>query len=187
MAHITEFTVTGLAGRKEPYHQVLDRNANTFFGLNGSGKTSLLKILHSAMSLDGTILENVPFDTAEVKIYSLSYKQTFVLTINSKFRSNKQKSEIEKEEFRLQESLFETSIELAEVTRLARTSVDWKEKPQIRQGEKKGGWAHRYLPTSRLYVGARITTDYRVAALGTSATEQTLDDYFAQTIQYIVK
>jgi predicted ATPase len=180
MAHITEFTVSGLAGRKDSYHQVLDRNTNIFFGLNGSGKTSLLKILHSAMSLDGTILENVPFDTAEVKIYSLTYKRIFTLTANNKPKSSKQKSEANA--FSVQESLFEISLELDEVTRAARTSVEWKEKPKVRKD--KGGWAHRYLPTSRLYVGARIT-EYRAAAMGTSTTEQTLDDYFAQTLQTV--
>ena len=56
MAHITEFAITGLAGRTDVYSGRFNRDVNIFFGLNGSGKTSLLKILHSAMSriLSGT-------------------------------------------------------------------------------------------------------------------------------------
>ena len=65
MSHIVEFSISGLAGRKDVYSQVLDRHLNVFFGLNGSGKTSLLKILHSAMSGESRILRNVPFSSAE--------------------------------------------------------------------------------------------------------------------------
>lgn len=52
MSHITEFSISGLAGSDQVYSQKLNQDVNVFFGLNGSGKTSLLKILHSAMSDD---------------------------------------------------------------------------------------------------------------------------------------
>lgn len=52
VSHIVRFTINGLAGRSKPYSQDLDRHVNVFFGLNGAGKTSLLKILSSAMNQD---------------------------------------------------------------------------------------------------------------------------------------
>jgi len=80
MAHIVEFTVTGLAGRDDEYAKELSRDLNVFYGLNGSGKTSLLKILDSAMSEDASRLKNVPFRKAEVKIYSIKFKRVYTYT-----------------------------------------------------------------------------------------------------------
>src|SRR3989304_3108995 len=111
MAYITEFTISGLAGRDGVYHQILDRHTNIFFGFNGSGKTSLLKILHSAMSRDGRILDGVPFHTAEVKIFSVDYDQEFTLTASSSDKSKNKKAVRERELSSLQESLFEFSVE----------------------------------------------------------------------------
>ncbi len=56
MSHIVNFLIEGLAGRPEPLEKTMDRDINIFFGLNGCGKTSLLKILHSAMSNDASFL-----------------------------------------------------------------------------------------------------------------------------------
>src|SRR5437667_7262444 len=81
MSHIVGCEITGLAGRKEPVSFKFDRHLNVFFGLNGSGKTSLLKILHSAMSLDSAPLVKVQFNTAKVDIYTSNHKKTFTLTI----------------------------------------------------------------------------------------------------------
>jgi ABC-type multidrug transport system ATPase subunit len=48
--------VEGLAGRSEPINFELRSDVNIFFGLNGSGKTSLLKILHSGLEDDSSEL-----------------------------------------------------------------------------------------------------------------------------------
>jgi len=68
MAHIESFIIHGLAGRTTPVSRTLDRHVNVFWGLNGSGKTSLLKILHAALENDDSSLERVPFESAEVLI-----------------------------------------------------------------------------------------------------------------------
>ncbi len=80
MSHIVEFTISGLAGRKGNYSRKLNEDVNIFFGLNGSGKTSLLKILHSAMSGDTDILRNVPFKHAEVKLCSTRLEKDIIHT-----------------------------------------------------------------------------------------------------------
>lgn len=81
MAYIDEFTINGLAGRKDVVHRKLDRHVNIFWGLNGTGKTSLLKILHAAMSNDVSSLEGVPFERAEVVFWSTDnearYRRTY--------------------------------------------------------------------------------------------------------------
>ena len=82
MSHIVEFSVVGLAGRKDIYKQKLNRDTNVFFGLNGSGKTSLLRILDSAMTGDATTLTRVPFRSAEVTIHSMKYAKDLVKTIS---------------------------------------------------------------------------------------------------------
>ena len=58
MSHVIEFYVEGLAGKEKGFGHKLNRDINIFFGLNGSGKTSLLKILHSALSTDTALLAN---------------------------------------------------------------------------------------------------------------------------------
>lgn len=77
MAHISEFTVEGLAGRVESYSHQLDRHVNVFFGLHGSGKTPLLKLFHAAMSNEVESLATVPFKSAQIKIYSLDRKKIY--------------------------------------------------------------------------------------------------------------
>ena len=80
MAHIESFTIEGLAGRAQPVTRVLDMHLNVFWGLNGSGKTSLLKILHSALENDASSLRRVPFRSALVNIRSgeRTIRRTFV-------------------------------------------------------------------------------------------------------------
>ena len=84
MAHIIEFAIAGLAGRKSAYSQKLNRDINVFFGINGSGKTSLLKILHAVLANNASLLVNVPFREAKVKIFSIDYNRDFTFTIERK-------------------------------------------------------------------------------------------------------
>ena len=147
MAHITEVTVTGLCGRDTPFHLKLDRHINVIFGLNGSGKTSLLKILHSAMWNDPTMIENVAFESATVHVYSLDYKAVFEYHIKKK-DSNKDAgiSEIDFESPNLRISRMHAIPE-------TRPTLTWKRIGAPHKGEdkKKGGrWRHAYLPTSRI-------------------------------------
>jgi predicted ATP-binding protein involved in virulence len=81
MSHIISFKIEGLAGRPDPLELKLNRDTNIFFGPNGSGKTSLLKILHAAMANETDILVRVPFVSAEVHIYSLTWKKVFVRSL----------------------------------------------------------------------------------------------------------
>ena len=153
MSHIVEFTIAGLAGRKDVYSKRLNRHVNVFFGLNGSGKTSLLRILDSAMSGDATTLKMVPFESAEVTIHSIEYRRDFVRTISRTNNKNKPPSRRKKPSKQtgrvaseMEESLYR-QLTLFEAAK----DVKWKTKP-LKPDTSKTDWRHIYLPTWRLNV-----------------------------------
>lgn len=74
MAYIESFVIEGLAGRDEIVARTLDRHVNVFWGLNGTGKTSLLKILSSALTNDASMLRGVPFTKATVNFWSTDHE-----------------------------------------------------------------------------------------------------------------
>lgn len=80
VAYIERFRIYGLAGNQIPLERTLHRTLNVFWGLNGGGKTSLLKILHGAFNDDATALQRVPFERAEISMRtndgSILYKRT---------------------------------------------------------------------------------------------------------------
>lgn len=182
MAHIVEFSVTGLSGRNIPVEYVLDRNLNIFFGQNGCGKTSLLKILHSAMTGNSIILENVPFKDAIVKIYSIDYDKIFTRKIS------KQKNSINIE--------FETNIDRIDYNEYKKFRMNhrlkdapsWRYDPQakfIKSGTN--GWKHQYLPTSRLHVlpDGGMTVSLKQNDFDDIFTEERLDAYFAESVRQL--
>ena len=91
MAHIVEIAIAKLVGRKDIYRKKLNRDVNVFYGLNGSGKTSLLKILDSAMSGDTSSIISVPFESAEVTIHSVDYQRNYVRSISKTHTKEKAK------------------------------------------------------------------------------------------------
>jgi len=186
MSHIVEFSITGLAGRKDVYAQTLDRHVNVFFGPNGSGKTSLLKILHSAMSGDPRIPRGIPFRAAEVKVYSKKYEGVFTHTISMEPTKPPKRMELEADTSELFSSFAEYFDLPSEVLRRIGPRDPgfpaWTEEPDIRGGEK-GGWAHRYLPTSRLYLGRRTVESRLLRSSPGALSEDLLDQYYAETLQ----
>lgn len=176
MAHITEFTIVGLAGREEACSQKLDRHVNLFFGLNGSGKTSLLRILNSAMTNDASTTQFVPFQHAEVGIYSITYDTVFTYSCEKKPSLPKSTSpETESEEetllMRVRRTLEEKPPKLS-----------WTVSPKLPK-DFQGRWRHRYLPTSRLYPAQTPATARPADSL--LLTEEHLDQYFASLVNQL--
>jgi predicted ATPase len=177
MTHILEFSVHNLAGRTSPYHQTLNRDLNIFFGNNGSGKTSLMKILHSAIEGDAAILENVPFTKAEVKIFSVSYERAFTRTIAKVEEPETSRPPIEESTFKVFGTLTERE-----------TKLKWETSP--REPEIKS-LAHVYLPISRLYRSSEDTKRfvsggqvyYSGRTQASSYTEEELDERFAEALR----
>lgn len=88
MAHLLGFSIEGLAGRKDAYARTLDRHRNVFYGPNGCGKTSLLRILHSALSDDASLVSDVPFTHAEVDFYSARFRGSFKRTYSKPLQAS---------------------------------------------------------------------------------------------------
>jgi len=177
MSRIIEFSISGLASKKEIYSKPLNPDVNIFFGLNGSGKTSLLKILHSALLSDTEILRQVPFKQATVKAYSHQQNQEFTCTIEQI-----DDDRLKKEDLSLGEILNLTDeVPLDDVSEKMRMFISrhnrakelkWTVKPRQL---KWRGFRHAYLPISRLY----LTKMTKVSRL----TEEQLDLLFARQVQ----
>ncbi len=199
MSHIVSFRIEGLAGRKESLEFRLNLDTNIFFGLNGSGKTSLLKILHAAMSNRTENLLNVPFSAAEVSIYSITWKQVFT-------RSIKKPNNISSTG-RVTQTFFSpevTTVAYPEVPIVFRPELVagrevvsfvnmpsqnafvWSCAPSIPEEARSTHWAHEYLPTTRLHISdepytywERSPSDIRIL------TEEQLDLFFARSVEHL--
>jgi predicted ATPase len=164
MAHIAEFSVTGLVGRPKIFKQTLDRTTNVFFGANGTGKTSLLRIFHSAMSMDASILENVGFKSAEVAIYSISSDQIYRLTIEKKKSG--------------------TVVFGGDDIEMTILNNDEKSKWAVSPTPEYKRWQHKYLPTTRLYASENMRlSSAQMGARSSLTTEEQLDQNFARLVQ----
>lgn len=174
MAHIIGFKVFGLLGRLEPVAIELNRDVNVIFGENGCGKTTLLKILDAALSLDGATMHRLPVQRAEVEIYSIADKKSHLHIWD-------RKSQIHQNAFRFTIS----DSDLSEFTEAARREFfrtasisSW----MIQTGKKlrpptNERWSHTFLPTTRLYA-----TDAVRRPAGKQISEEHLDEAFAETV-----
>jgi predicted ATPase len=180
VALITEFSVTGLVGREDTYRQKLNRHVNIFFGLNGSGKTSLLKIFHSALTDDASLLRGVVFERAEIKIQL--HGQSAVLT-KAISRSRREQADLfppYSDEFRKQ-GITEAQYRAFRQRELGEMRLRWATKPETQQAKK---FSHRYLPTTRLYVEpeeAKRNARFMVAA--DTGGEDQIEERFAALIE----
>lgn len=179
MSHITEISISGLAGRDGTYTQKLNRDVNVFFGLNGSGKTSLLKIMHSAMAGDASILHSVPFTRAEVTFYSVHFEAVYTRRIV--------KAKVETQA-KASDSLVTDPTTYLErgwdTPKKPSSAFQWKVSPALPGGAMER-FAHEYLPTSRLYLGSGLAAAASIAR-GQSpgySEEEALDQDFATSLE----
>lgn len=174
MADIIRFKIEGLAGRSKPFEQTLNRHVNIFYGLNGCGKTSLLKILHSAMRNDVSLLARVPFTAASVTIHSLSRKKAYTRTIR--------KTITRKLSISTEEASAPVLEEVAAIryARRQNQGMRWKTSPADK--DKSTAWFHRYLPTSRLLLG-QLDPRFLIAHERPSMSEEQIDFFFAESMK----
>jgi len=163
MAHITKFKIDGLLGRKSPVECVLNRDVNVFFGDNGSGKTSLLKILHSAMWGTTNEIRAIPFTSAEVEIYSIDLGATLVRKLASKKLSHRKLP-------RRRPSVTSDG-EISDIAE--EEGATWESIPP---DPAKRRWRHMFLPTTRLFLGAGGNDVWRLS-------EEELDTAFAKVVE----
>lgn len=178
MAFITNFEISGLVGRKASYQQNLRRDVNVFFGLNGTGKTSLLKILHAAMGDETAGLRRVAFASAAVTVYSEDHKREFISTYT---KPRPGPSEVETEEFYVGARGWVIGSEQVEL--FQRPQPGWSTTPERK--DKATRWRHRYLPTSRLYAGTDISIVPSRHSRDITASEDELENVLAQFLDRI--
>ena len=174
MAHIVEFTVTGLAGRSDTYSRQLNRDVNIFYGRNGSGKTSLIKILHSAMNNDASILRTVPFKRAEVKIFTIQLDRVITRTFEQA-RTPPQSTEDVQAVFGQPPLYTAWPYELGQVYLQGPTWQTIEKLPET----FRAPLGHVYLPTSRIYSFQARGRHGRTSEGLDTSTEEELDKYFA--------
>jgi energy-coupling factor transporter ATP-binding protein EcfA2 len=186
MAHILAFTVEGLGGRTGVFTKTLNRDVNVFFGHNGVGKTSLLRILNAAMDENPADLIHVPFISAEVKVHSVAFKGT--ITVNIDRDRGTSAALLAAQASAGNAPHLTTSISRDSATGYS-VSVQTPTGPPLRlkvtlpddsvAHVQPSGWAHGWLPTSRLFLGKGLPA-FPLARTGFS--EEALNQYFAQAL-----
>jgi ABC-type cobalamin/Fe3+-siderophores transport system ATPase subunit len=179
VAWIERVKVSGLAGQDKPHEFELNRDTNVFWGLNGCGKTSLLKILHSALQGDASSLIRVPVKEAEI---------TIVNEINQK-RYVRKLHRVPQRELELPDLVDSSNIEEYERIQyramLEKESISWRTTPKI--PDPKHAFSHQYLPISRVpsvrHPGRK--RNYATADRIDMLDEATFDRIFAEGIHNI--
>jgi predicted ATP-dependent endonuclease of OLD family len=183
MAHIVNCRISGLVGKTKEINIIFDRYVNVLFGLNGCGKTSLLKILNSAMDNDSSSLATVPFVSAEVGIYSIDYGIVFTYSITNP--EHQQPNETLKlfpdQSNKSEDAIFRLSSRGAEQQKSIFRMPPWQITPS---DYKLSRLSHRYLPTSRLYTSDTVFANAsRGVPLSTAQLEESVDKLFAGAVQ----
>ena len=180
MSHVLHFDIRGLNGRKKSIAHTLDRHVNVFFGSNGSGKTSILRIINSAMNVDAGSINTIHFYSASVTIHTLKYERELVYNY-------KRSPTPPVRDAGANPNADDLFSEIAEVD--PERSGTWKTKDQAIRGDERR-WAHVYLPTSRLYFGNRkIMTERYLRSINRPVQhidpEENIDDSFAGALQQL--
>jgi predicted ATPase len=177
MARIESCEVIGLAGQVTKLIQ-FNPHINVIFGGNGSGKTSLLKVLHSALDNDLDELKRTALRGAAVTIADVTlqgdlswYGATNII------RHTPTGYPVEGVDLS-SAGLFSLGSIRTREPRRWETIAD-------RKGEN-GAFDHIYLPISRLYFGGVQPSQGDYAWLSSSPkTEEDFDKKFGETINFL--
>ena len=185
MAHVLAFSVSGLAGRPVPYSEEMHRDVNVFYGTNGSGKTSLLRILHSALVGDIGLVRRVQFERAEVTVFSNDLGEQVRYQAVKEGVYVLQARDPSSQTTLLPDAMGDSDAGDSDVDdeMIDRTPASWvvEPKPQHRSGWR---WAHRYLPISRIAEDDRFQKSARYrSSESRSSPEESSEEYFARSIR----
>lgn len=166
VSYIDDVTIRGLAGREGERTYKFDRNINIFWGANGSGKTSLLRIIHAALNDNTSGLDRVPFEYARINVRSDSSDRLLVRTIDMS-SSTDESGDFEVEMNDEGEPVLVGTKILRWDSRIFSAKRGTQPATRIR---------HSYLPISR--VAETRTTRSRISQLATGRREAMDDAYF---------
>lgn len=178
MAHITDIRIEGLLGRSDPIHLQLNRGVNVFFGENGCGKTTLLKVLDAALSRDGAAMERLPVTKAVVDIFSVEENRVFKHVWER--GSEASVHQLDPRQLDLLQRDYVETFDGRYIVRHGRPETEWKLSPVRRRRTSSTRWAHTFLPTTRLYF-----SDFgpgRTAAARSQLSENELDQAFSDSV-----
>jgi len=173
VAKIRYVEIVNLAGRDDTVTFELNPDLNVFWGLNGSGKTSLLKILHSALLCDASILLRVPFKSAKVR-FEDHKGRTYTRSIKSAKKSPDQ------HEIDLLNQLDSDEATAAERFMLLELSRHWEWKDGPGEKSRIKAFEHRYLPISRMTDLARSPRGVTGREVRGLLNEAQIDEEFAR-------
>ena len=95
---IESFKITKLWGYREDINLTFNNNVNVLIGPNGSGKTTVLNLLHSILTADIPKLLEVPFEQAEIKLKKINGGSALTITVKVDTTSNLLKLTVGKNE-----------------------------------------------------------------------------------------
>ncbi|MFE3572568.1 AAA family ATPase, partial [Bacillus subtilis] len=170
MTRVTSFTIKGLSGRRDVVHHDLNEDVNVFWGPNGSGKTSMLKILHSALYNDTDALRGVAFRSARVEFYSDNHAKTIVREIT--------KRELRDNNEDLEDYYDPETGDVIHHLSLAQPKK-WTTKPELPGSINRFG--HRWLPISRILSTPPRTPRRRVPSK--NGPHMDMDEAFVEGIE----
>ncbi|MBC7544478.1 MAG: AAA family ATPase, partial [Candidatus Sericytochromatia bacterium] len=160
MPRIISVDVEGLAGRSKRLAFSLNPDINIIFGVNGTGKTSLLRILHSALVNDTSLIENTPFSTAKIEILGDNGEiyQFFI-----------DKNAVVEEDW-LNSTLNPSIIRKKNRYSLSNSyRPQWKVTPELNGKEE---WGNVFLPTYRITQGIETKLSAALSSAQSSAQEE---------------
>lgn len=172
MTRITAFSIEGLSGRRAPVEHELNSDVNVFWGPNGSGKTSMLKILHAALNNTFNGLESVSFEKATVEFRDEENGKTYSRTID------RGDFEGPSPQYR---PAYDPNQDDYVLVRDVDEAPKWRSRPRItvRRG---GQFPHSWLPITRIFDAAlnarrsqrayKGMTDFEVSAAFAEAIEE---------------
>jgi predicted ATP-dependent endonuclease of OLD family len=172
LTRVDSISVSGLAGRKQDLEIKLDAKVNVFFGLNGKGKTSLLKIIHAALRNDHRGITRVPFKKASVAFFSSDHDKHFVRSISKQ------------DPLDVTEGLFaiETEdgefVEVRGASTIESSAPTWTTRPR----SAASVFRHSFLGTSRL-IPERIDRQLDASRRSVQRDEEVLDEFFQRSLQ----
>ena len=85
---IESFKITKLWGYREDINLIFNNDVNVLIGPNGSGKTTVLNLLHSILTADIPKLLDVNFEQAEIKLKKIKSRSVLTITVRVDTTSN---------------------------------------------------------------------------------------------------
>jgi len=170
VTRVDHVEVTGLAGRKDKVTLNFHPSLNVIFGQNGRGKTSLLRIIDSALTNDANLLRGVAVKNATVRFYSSGHEVDVTRTLTTTRAANQMT--ISGNQVLINASGEVQVLDPASVERVP--ARGWTTSPHVSTDR----FLHSFLSTSRLMPQIQSS-----AYLSYSAVQTDPDTLFARDLQ----